>query len=210
MKYIPPKALSKSFTCPHCGAIAQQEWWASNWEGAKFAEVGSEHAQLKIGKCIHCRKYTLWINQKMFYPESGTAPFPNPEMPESVKELYLEAAAIQTKSSRGAAALLRLAIQVLCKKLGEKGKDINEDIGNLVKKGLPEVVQQSLDVVRVTGNNAVHPGQIDTDDPEVVGNLFDLVNIIVEYMIAMPKKVSGLYSSLPGAAKESIKKRDCT
>ena len=64
--------------------------------------------------------------------------------------------------------------------------------------------------MRVTGNNAVHPGQIDTDDPEIVGNLFDLVNIIVEYMIAMPKKVSGLYSSLPGAAKESIKKRDGT
>ena len=71
-------------------------------------------------------------------------------------------------------------------------------------------MQQSLDIVRVTGNNAVRPGQIDTDDPEVVTKLFDLLNIIVEYMIALPKRVSGLYKGLPSNAKDSIKKRDKT
>lgn len=144
----------------------------------------------------------------MLYPEIGNSPFPNPEMPESVKKLYLEAASIHTKSPRGAAALLRLGIQILCKELGESGKNINKDISNLVKKGLPELVQQSLDIVRVTGNDAVHPGQIDTDNPETVGNLFELTNIIVEYMIGLPKKVSGLYSLLPEDKKQSIKERD--
>jgi len=135
-------------------------------------------------------------------------PIPNPEMPENVRTLYLESAAVASKSPRGAAALLRLSIQILCKELGEKGININDDIKNLVTKGLPEIVQQSLDVVRVTGNHAVHPGQIDTDDPEVVKNLFDLLNIIVEYMIALPKRVSGLYTNLPPDAIDSIKKRD--
>jgi hypothetical protein len=92
--------------------------------------------------------------------------------------------------------------------LGEKGKNINEDISNLVKKGLPEIVQQSLDIVRVTGNDAVHPGQIDTDDSATVGKLFDLTNIIIEYMIALPKKVSGLYSLLPTDKLKEIKNRD--
>jgi hypothetical protein len=64
--------------------------------------------------------------------------------------------------------------------------------------------------VRVTGNNAVHPGKIDVDDPEVVGRLLELINIIVEYMIALPKKVSGLYTSLPEGAKDAIIKRDKT
>lgn len=144
----------------------------------------------------------------MIYTNTGNCPFPNSEMPEDVKKLYLEAASISNNSPRGAAALLRLGIQVLCKELGEKGNNINTDIGNLVKKGLPEIVQQSLDVVRVTGNDAVHPGQIETDNPEIVGQLFDLTNVIVEYMIALPKRVSGIYKSLPANKIDGINKRD--
>ena len=144
----------------------------------------------------------------MVYPDIGTAPQPNPDMPDSVKDIYREAASISAKSPRGAAALLRLAIQVLCKELGEKGENINEDIATLVKKGLPERVQQALDIVRVTGNNAVHPGQIGVDDPNVVGNLFELINVIVEYTISMPNRISTLYSALPQGAADQIKKRD--
>ena len=96
----------------------------------------------------------------------------------------------------------------MCKELGEKGENINTDIGSLVKKGLPVVVQQSLDIVRVTGNGAVHPGQIDTDNPEIVAQLFDLVNIIIEYMISLPRKVSGIYTSLPIDKVKGINDRD--
>jgi len=198
--------MSGKFSCPHCGAIAQQRWSARAWDFREFGE--DKYNALRVGTCMHCDKYTLWIFDKMYFPETGTAPVPNPEMPAAIKSYYLEAAAIQSKSPRGAAALLRLAIQQLCAELGEKGKNIDDDIASLVKKGLPAIVQQSLDVVRVTGNHAVHPGQIDTDDPEVVNQLFGLLNIIVEYMIAMPKKVSGLYSSLPAKALDAIKKRD--
>jgi hypothetical protein len=149
----------------------------------------------------------------MYFPDCGNVPFPNSEMPQSVKELYLEAASVYSKSPRGAAALLRLGIQVLCEELKKSGKNIsgksiNDDIAALVKEGLPVIVQQSLDVVRVTGNDAVHPGQIDTDDPQVVFQLFDLTNIIVEYMIAMPKRTSGLFSSLPTDKIDAIKRRD--
>lgn len=207
MKYIEPTVFANSFTCPHCGAISKQDWWSSLWNGSSHPH-GQEYNPLRIGTCQHCGKNTLWVQQTMFYPDNGNAPFPNPEMPESVKKLYLEASAIHMKSPRGAAALLRLGIQVLCKELGEPGKNINEDIASLVKKGLPEIVQQSLDIVRVTGNDAVHPGQIDTDNPQTVGQLFDLTNIIVEYMIALPKKVSGIYSGLPTDKVNAIANRD--
>jgi hypothetical protein len=62
--------------------------------------------------------------------------------------------------------------------------------------------------VRVVGNNAVHPGQISTDDPKVVGELFVLLNVIAEYMISMPNRVSGLYDQLPESARQAIEKRD--
>jgi hypothetical protein len=34
------------------------------------------------------------------------------------------------------------------------------------------------------------------------------VNIIIEYMIALPKQVSGIYSTLPTDKTAGIKKRD--
>lgn len=206
MKHIQPKLYEKSFTCPHCGVLAKQEWEA---RGFRFEHFGNQaNNVLGSATCQHCNKTSIWIREKMYFPDTGNSPFPNSEMPEKVKTLYLEAASISNKSPRGAAALLRLAIQVLCKELGEKGDNINTDIGSLVTKGLPEIVQQSLDVVRVTGNDAVHPGQIDTDNPETVGQLFALTNVIIEYMIALPNKVSGIYSALPTEKLDGIYKRD--
>ncbi len=208
MKYIQPEVFLNSYTCPHCWTIAKQDWWIRNWRGSQITGQDETQHPLRIGTCQHCNKTTLWVMDKMYYPDSGNTPFPNPEMPDSVLKLYIEASAVSSKSPRGAAALLRLSIQILCKELGESGKNINTDVGNLVRRGLPEIVQQSLDIVRVTGNDAVHPGQIDADNPQTVGQLFDLVNIIVEYMIALPNKVSGIYNGLPADKVKGIKERD--
>jgi hypothetical protein len=93
--------------------------------------------------------------------------------------------------------------------LGEKGKNINDDIASLVSKGLPVEVQQALDFCRVIGNNGVHPGEIDLNDtPEVAHSLFSMVNFIVEDRISRPKKVAELYGKLPEAARAAIAKRD--
>ena len=150
----------------------------------------------------------LWFHDKMVYPARGQAPPPNPDLPADVKAIYEEAATISASSPRGAAALLRLAIQHLATHLGGKGDNINADIALLVSQELPQKVQKALDIVRVVGNNAVHPGQISTDDPKVVGELFVLLNVIAEYMISMPNRVSGLYDQLPESARQAIEKRD--
>lgn len=206
MTYIKPVVFGKSFTCPHCGAIAKQNWWYIGFD--KKTYMDQESNQIRVGICDHCPEHTLWIFNEMFYPNVGNAPFPNSEMPQNVKKIYLEAASIYSKSPRGAAALLRLGVQLLCKELGEKGENINDDIKKLVAKGLPKLVQESLDIVRLTGNDAVHPGQIDSDDADVVLQLFNLTNVIVEYMIALPKKVSGIYGILPLNSIKNIEKRD--
>lgn len=145
----------------------------------------------------------------MIFPDTGGAPMPNNDLPEEIKADYEEARTILNKSPRGAAALLRLCIQKLCKDLGESGKDINKDIGNLVKKGLPIKVQQSLDIVRVIGNDAVHPGQMDLkDDVETATKLFVLTNFIAEVMITQPKEVEKLFNSLPKNKLDGIADRD--
>jgi len=131
------------------------------------------------------------------------------DTPEIIKSDYEEARLVFSKSPRSAAALLRLSIQKLCGYLGESGKDINSDIASLVKKGLPLQVQQALDIVRVVGNEQVHPGTLDVrDDPSVAAELFELVNFIVEDRIARPKAIQSLYERLPESKRKAIEQRD--
>lgn len=144
----------------------------------------------------------------MVYPDRGSAPDPHPDMPDNVQADYEEAARIYTKSPRGAAALLRLAIQKLMVHLDQSGKNVNDDIAALVAAGLPPQIQQALDIVRVTGNNAVHPGQLDANDTNVAEKLFPLVNLIVENRISLPTRIKEMFDALPGDAKSAIEKRD--
>jgi len=170
-----------------------------------FATVPS----VRLVFCTHCRQVGIWHDGKMVVPASGGAPLPNPDLPTDVRADYEEANAILTASPRGAAALLRLAVQKLCKVLGESGENINADIAALVKKGLPVMVQQALDVVRVVGNNAVHPGQIDLqDNPAIAASLFTLVNLIADDRISRPAQVKAMYDSLPDEQKQAIARRD--
>lgn len=130
-------------------------------------------------------------------------------MPEEVRKDYEEAQTIVMQSPRGACALLRLAVQKLCGELGESGRNINSDIANLVQKGLSVEVQQALDSLRVIGNNAVHPGEMDlTDDPETAAALFELLNFIVDDRISQPKKRAEIFAKLPTKAVAAIEKRD--
>jgi hypothetical protein len=162
--------------------------------------------------CVHCREFSFWVGERLIFPLSSPAPKPNSDLTAEIQEDFNEARDIVTHSPRGAAALLRLCIQKLCSHLGEGGKNVNNDIGELVKKGLPLKIQQALDTVRVVGNNAVHPGQIDLkDDVDTANALFHLVNLIAEVMISQPKQVEALYQDLvPLAQQEAILRRDAT
>lgn len=143
------------------------------------------------------------------YPINAAVAMPSPDMPPDVASDYLEARSIFEASPRSSAALLRLAIQKLCKHLGQPGKNINDDIGGLVKAGLPVEIQQALDYVRVIGNNAVHPGNLNVaDNPDTAKALFELVNIIIDVMITRPRKIQSLYNSLPGSVQQAIQRRD--
>lgn len=151
----------------------------------------------------------LWYGDCMIFPMTPSGPLPSPDMPEDVTKVFDEARQIVNHSPRASAALLRLAIQLLCKHLGRPGENLSKDIASLVQNGLPVKIQQALDIVRVIGNDAVHPGQIDIrDDAQTVSEMFNLINLIVDYMITMPKKINEMYDKLPESARQAIAKRD--
>lgn len=162
-------------------------------------------------QCFNCDKVSIWIREKLIYPVVSNVLPANVDMPDDVRRDYEEAGTILNLSPRGAAALLRLAIQKLCKELGQPGENINADIKALVAAGLDKRVQQALDAVRVIGNSAVHPGKIDIrDDRATAESLFKLLNLIVDKTISEPKHVQEVYDSLPGNLLEAITKRDAT
>lgn len=91
----------------------------------------------------------------------------------------------------------------MCQHLGESGNNLASDIASLVKKGLNPKIQDNLNIVRVTGNEAVTPGMIDSrDDFGTAVQLCQLINIIADAMITQPKKIEELNKQLSEAKSQ--------
>lgn len=208
--YIPPTKGAKAFNCPNCRIFAKQSWY--HLRGAEREDgfgLQREDNRFLISYCESCGFPTIWDKNGIIYPAYSIAENPNPDLPDEIKSDYNEARDIVDKSPRGASALLRLCIQKLCSYLGQSGNNINDDIKELVKNGLPPKVQEALDSVRVIGNEAVHPGTLNIkDDREIALKLFKLVNFIAQKTITEPKEIDEIYSSLPKDKIDGIKKRD--
>lgn len=192
------------------------EWVEKMCAGKPFPEIQSEseflrsHIQnVNISECYNCKDITIWVYDQIVYPSTKVEILPNQDLPLHIIKLFEEAREIVGSSPKGAAALLRLSIQCLCKELGESGKDINRDIASLVAKGLNPLVQKALDVVRVIGNEAVHPGEINLDDNRGTAlQLFNVINLIADQMITHPKQVEAMYSGLPESKLDGIEQRN--
>ena len=217
-KYVAPAFRVSAFTCMHCEVLAPITW------RSLYVHVnGYTESDLFFAFCTHCRSNSVWLEQeavkdsdgntvrigRLILPSSVSAPTGHQDLPEECRPDYDEAREIASLSPRGAAALLRLCLQKLCIHLGGKGKNINDDIGELVKKGLAPQIQQALDYVRVTGNNAVHPGEISLEEnPEHVSIMFDMINLIVEELIHRPRLIAERFQKLPEGALKAISARD--
>ena len=147
----------------------------------------------------------------MVYPRTTIAPEPSEDMPEDVMVDYQEAQHVVEDSPRAAAALLRLAMEKLARELTEdEDKKLYQMIGDLKEEGrIDDRIQQALDSVRVTGNNWVHPGELNvTDDYETAYRLFELVNAVVKLTIARDNLIKEQYAKVPENKKKGIEQRD--
>ncbi len=206
--YVAPEYEATAFNCPICNAYAQQDWgyaWSSPGPHGPFRQADP----YKFANCSRCKLDSVWCQGVLVYPLVLQTPPPNSDMPEAIKRMYLEAEEVFNRSPRAAAALLRLCVQMICIELGERGERINDDIKSLVAKGLPVPIQRALDTVRIVGNDAVHPGQIDLDDNrELALSMFALVNMIVANRISEPKRIAELYETLPQPKRDQVERRD--
>ena len=134
-KYVAPSYGADAFNCPHCGAYAHQEWYLLDPpELIDLSALVDPHATQdgNMSICSRCDRHAFWHENRMVYPGLSIGPLPVEDMPKDVKEDFIEARDIVGASPRAAAALLRLALQKLMPHLEEKGKNLNDDIANLV------------------------------------------------------------------------------
>ena len=226
MNYTPPEFEASAFNCPHCGAFAQQEWKGVSsgemivvWNiiralmkqsvKKREASVLSRQHSVHFANCLSCSAESLWLDGKMLFPDFGGYPPPNNDMPDNVKGIYREAAAIANKSPRAAAALLRLVLQELCKTLGCKGDNLRKQIERLAESGkVSSDVIKAADIVRLVGNDAVHPDRVGVDienAPDVAKALFEFINWVAKEAISDPKarreKIAKLSAPFPNSKK---------
>jgi uncharacterized protein DUF4145 len=109
----------------------------------------------------------LWRHDQLVYPPARLVTQPHPDMPSEVRVLYEEAAAVGPVSRRAGAVLARATVERLIKHLdpdAPKGANLDKRIERIKARGVSTSVGEMLDVVRVTGNHALHvddqPGEL--------------------------------------------------
>ena len=128
------KLENKEDIIKYLNRVLAREVFIESHENSVYLK--SELANINISRCYSCGAFALWVADKLIYPEQILKIQPNEDMPHEIKLDFVEAASIVDQSPRGAAALLRLCLQKLTAHLGLKGKNLDDDIGSLVKNGI--------------------------------------------------------------------------
>lgn len=204
--------------CPQCQSNNQH-----TTEVLRIPREGYHHASpILKHTCVVCgiesydyydkpstsEKYNLY----RIFPQGAPVnlPAPNTDLPKTICDIYLEASYIFEQSPRASAALLRLCLQQLLQYLGFHGA-INEMIKQAVQKGVPEHIQQFMDITRHHGNAAAHGGDLALNPDENRDNteyLFTVINTLAECLITRPREAKEAYNKLPESIRQQIARRD--
>jgi hypothetical protein len=184
--------------------------WAEQMaRGRPFLEVHREFRNrdvqnVSISYCFHCNEMCLWVYDQLVWPRRAGDPEPKLHAPPNVRRECEGATQTLEASPRGAAAVLRLTIEKLCKELGVSGESVKDDIAFFVREDVDARVQKVLDAARIIESNAVPPGQIGLgDDRATAETLSGLVNLICEKMIMEPRHLQAVYTKLREGARNA-------
>ncbi len=150
----------------------------------------------------------------MVYPLHRLGDTPHELMPEPVRELYEEAAAVAPVSRRAGAALARATVERLLKELDRDASPratLEKRIERISQRVSTSLAEQ-LDIVRIAGNGAVHvdeePDEIvvialdDEEGPELLELLLYTANQLVDELIARPARAKNLWNRLPQRVRD--------
>lgn len=196
--------------CPRCDVFAQHSWhpveydptWKATGNSANLliqkpanprAPIPVQGAFFQL--CSHCRQLSLWSQEELIRPlPNPPGPPPLDEAPRAVRDLHLEARAICQASPRGAAALLRLALDKLLVELGYSSGGLADRLKEARDGGTlsPQIYDAAL-AVKLLGDNGVHPGEIDLHElPTSAASMMEFLNLVVEETIIRERRIAAV------------------
>jgi len=175
------KKSNIQFKCPFCSTVETPYWYRLNDEKIP-AVVKKEIKKLEACYCSKCKEISLWKDNKVLLPKMYEIIKPDKNLPDLLKEAYVEAWKISRFSTRSASALLRQIIQKIFIMQGEQGTDPEIDVINLANNGLPQDLNDELKKCKYIGDEKIAPGLIRAVDDEVmVKNLAKLINKLSKF-----------------------------
>lgn len=214
--YFPPDVKKEAFNCPHCGVYAHQEfnpivaygYTSNNAYSGKHIITRGYLENFVISKCTHCKQIIIWNQESMLFPRKMIVQDPSDNVPEKIKDIYIEAGKVLMDSPRASGALIRLALELLLQHVNKNNLGLNENVKELIKSNIPEDLIKAMTILRVNGNDIMHTGEIKIlEKEEEVAYLFDLFNMIVEEMITRPKKLNESYKRIPESIRKEIENK---
>src|SRR4051812_43900037 len=130
------------------------KWAEQMASGRPFLEVHREFRNrdvqnVSICYCFSCNEMCLWVYDQLVWPTRAGGRELEPVAPPDVRRECEETSQTLEASPRGAVALLRLAIEKLCKDLGVSDERLNDDLAFLIREDVDARVQKVLDAARI-------------------------------------------------------------
>jgi hypothetical protein len=113
-------------------------------------------------------------------------------IPESIKNTYVEAATIRVRAPHAYAAQIRKGLEDICQNKGATGRTLFQQLQSLVEMGvLPSTLAEMTDLIRQIGNAGVHSdgSKISIIDTDLIDDFF---RFVIEYVYVAPAKISEL------------------
>lgn len=213
-KYYQPRVDTYAFNCPHCGVYAKQDWYSTVVYGNAYKDNPNDIynrtilEDMKVSKCAHCNNIVIWFRENMLIPRRTVVQEPPGDVPDNIKEIYIEAGNIFNDSPRASGALIRIALELLLQSINKNKLGLDKNINELIKSSIPGQLIKALSILRVNGNDIMHTGEIKIfEKKDDVAFLFDLFNMISEEMITRPKKLDEYYRKIPESKRKEIENK---
>jgi hypothetical protein len=152
--------------CPHCQhdvyfaesviiSHPRRSWFRTS--------SGGQDVTVYSSQCPNCKKPIISSVaviegnkiERLLHPFNIVRPVP-PEVPKTIGEDFLEAAAVITFSEKASAALSRRCLQNVLNDKGFTGRTLSDQIDAVLPR-LPTGLAKNVDTIRHIGNFAAHP-----------------------------------------------------
>jgi Domain of unknown function (DUF4145) len=216
-----------SAKCPHCGVTIA--WVTTRGDYVVGDETGTlRYEALTCPECkkaivqlIHSASGTTaeqpWTETRMIaWPRASNRTPAPPQVPDAIRQDYVEACLVLIDSPKASAALSRRCLQHILRdaakvKPGNLAAEIDQAIAARL---LPTSLNESLDAVREIGNFAAHPTKsqhsgevIEVEPGEAEWNL-DVVEALMDVLYVQPAaltaKRAALNAKLADAGKNPV------